>query len=138
MNRKIPADAFQFYFGLGLGRSYQTAAEHFRVSKQAITALAKRERWQERVLELEQKARQGVDKKAVETLEAMTERHLKMIHVIAARALETLKSIPLDSAINAVRALDLSIKQERLIRGEPGDHTEFLWSSSFATNTGAG
>jgi len=31
--------------------------------------------------------------------------------------------MPLTTALEAVRALDLSIKQERLIRGEPTDRT---------------
>ena len=31
--------------------------------------------------------------------------------------------MPLDTAMEAVRALDISIKQERVIRGEPADRT---------------
>ena len=30
-------------------------------------------------------------------------------------------AMPLDTAMNAVRALDISVKHERLIRGEPTD-----------------
>jgi len=34
-----------------------------------------------------------------------------------------LKSMPLSAAMDAVKALDLAIKQERLVRGEPTDRT---------------
>lgn len=118
MNRKIPIDALQYYIALGPGRSYQAVADHCQVSKQAVTSLAKRERWQERVRELEQKTLERVEKKVAETVEDMTGRHIKMLHTIAVRALETLKQLPLETAAQAVRALDTVIKQERAIRSE--------------------
>ena len=40
MNRKIPPDAFAYYFSLGPNRSYLAVAKHFGVSKQAVTKLA--------------------------------------------------------------------------------------------------
>ncbi len=46
-----------------------------------------------------------------------------MAKAIQGKALETLRSIPMSSAMDAVRALDLSIKQERVIRGEPSERT---------------
>jgi hypothetical protein len=49
----------------------------------------------------------------------MSERHLKMTQYVQARALEVIKAVPLNTAMNAVRALDMSMRQERLIRGEP-------------------
>ena len=122
-HRKIPQDAFFYYVGLGTGRSYQQVAEHYGVSKRAVVNLAVGERWQERVDELERKARQATNEKALETLEQMNERHLKAHRVIQGKALEALKQFPLDTAIAAVRALESSIRQERVIRGEPGDRT---------------
>ena len=59
MNGKIPPDALQYYLGLGLDRSYQKVADHYGVSKRAVTKLAARERWQDKVIELERKAREG-------------------------------------------------------------------------------
>lgn len=64
-----------------------------------------------------------VDKKAVETLEQMSERHLKVCKLIQRKALEALRSMPLTTAMEAVKALNLTIKQERLVRGEPTDRT---------------
>jgi hypothetical protein len=120
VNRKLPIDAFQHYLALGPARSYQAVADHFQVSKQAVTGLAKRERWQQRARELEQKTLERAEKKVGETLEQMTERHIKMLHTIAVRALDTLKKMPLETAAQAVRALDTVITQERAIRSERG------------------
>lgn len=122
-NRKIPPDAFFYYVGLGPGRSYQAVADRYQVTKRAVVNLAVRERWQERVDELERQARQSANEKALETLEDMNERHLKMLKVVQSRALEALKNYSLDSASAASRALESSIRQERVIRGEPGDRT---------------
>jgi hypothetical protein len=74
--------------------------------------------------QIEKEARERGAAKAVETLEAMNERHLKAARVIQAKAVEALRSLPLDSAMDAVRALDLGMKQERLILGEPTDRSE--------------
>ena len=121
--KKIPPDAFHFYFALGPERSYRAVAEHFGVSKTAVANLAERERWQNRVWELEKQAHDAVEKKMTETLEQMSERHLKMLKLIQRKALETLKSMPLSTAVEAAKTLDASIKTERLVRGEPTDRS---------------
>ena len=38
MHRKLPPDAFEFYFALGLARSYEAVAEKFGVSKRTVRA----------------------------------------------------------------------------------------------------
>ena len=124
MNRKIPADAFEFYFGLGPERSYRAVAERFRVTKQAVVKAATRERWQERLQHIESQARAKSAEAAVESLSEMNDRHVKVLRAIQGRALETLRSMPLASAMDAVRALDLTIRQERLIRGEASERAE--------------
>ena len=121
--RKIPQDAFSFYFGIGPGRSYQKVAAKYDVTKRAVTKLAAKEGWQARLNELERKARQSANTKALDSLEAMNDRHLKAVRVVQGKALEALREIPLDKAISAVRALESAIRQERVILGEPGDRT---------------
>jgi len=121
MNRKIPQDAFGYYYSLGPDRAYETVALHYGVSKRAITKVAKRENWRERITMIEQEANERVDEKLTESLEEMNQRHLKMIKIVQRKALETLKSMSLNSATDAVRAIDMAVKQERLIRGEPTD-----------------
>lgn len=120
---KLPKDAFEFYVGLGPDRSYQAVADHFAVTKRAVTNRARKEQWQQRVAEIEAKARQGTEQRLVETLEDMNTRHIKSLRIVQARALEALRSMPLQTAMEAVRALDVGIRQERLIRGEPSDRT---------------
>ena len=61
--KKIPADAFDHYFSLGPGRSYQQVADRYGVSKRAVTAMAKRENWQARLAAVEQKAQARMDEK---------------------------------------------------------------------------
>ena len=122
-NRKIPQDAFFFYVGLGPSRSYQQVAEKFGVTKRTVVNVAVKDRWQDRVVELERKARDATNDKAQESLEEMNERHLKLCRLVQSRALEALRRFPLENAVAAARALESSIRQERIVRGEPGDRT---------------
>lgn len=123
MTRKLPTDSFDVYVSLGPSRSYSAVAAKFGVTKRAVTKLATREGWQARLAQLEAKARERSDTKIVETLESMNGRHLKMLQVIQGKALEALRAFPLRDAMTAVRSLDMAIRQERTIRGEPGDRT---------------
>lgn len=118
---KIPFEAFAYYAQV---RSYEQVAAKFGVTKRAVVKCAKRERWQERLSEVERQAKERVEKKLAETLEAMTERHLRSLRVIQGKALEALRTMTLGTAMDAVRALDLAIRQERVIRGEPGERSE--------------
>jgi transposase len=123
MNRKLTADAFEYYFGLGPDRSYQAVAEKYGVSKKTVVAAAKREEWRNRIAERERQATKRVEERAVESLTAMKERHLKMIRAVQTKALESLRNMPIDSGYQAVQALVKAIEQERLARGEPTERT---------------
>jgi hypothetical protein len=119
--RKIPPDAFSFYFGLGPGRSYQRVAHEYKVSKRSVVNLALREGWKGRLEEIEQKARRQASERALETLEEMNERHLKGLLLLQAKALEALRKFPIETALQAARSLESSIREERRIRGTPAD-----------------
>jgi len=123
MNRKIPPDAFSYYFSLGTGRSYQAVAEHYSVSKRAVSNMAERENWQSRLADLERKARDKADEKALETLDEMNGRHLKVLRFIQSKAIEALKAMPIESAMDAVRAYGQTLDRERTIRGEPSERS---------------
>jgi hypothetical protein len=124
MNRKIPLDAFEFYVAIGPTRSYTKVAEHYAVTKRAVTAHAKRERWPERLQEAEAKAREQSQEKATEVLAEMDERHLKVARALQGKALAALRDMPLEKATDVIKALELGVKQERLIRGEPSERRE--------------
>lgn len=119
--RKIGADAFAYYMSLGPSGSYEAVAQKYGVSKRAVVKLARKERWQEKLEEIQKKARQGATEKALESLSAMNDRHLKSLRFLQSKAIEALRSMPLDTAIAAARALDLAIRNERIIRGDAGD-----------------
>ena len=121
MPRKLPSDAFSYYHSLGPDRSYEAVAEKYGVSKRTVTRLAKQETWQARVEEIERKAREAADRKAAETIEQTNQRHLRSVKVIQAKALEALRSKSLQHPMDAVRALQLAIKLERLILLEIGE-----------------
>ncbi len=123
MAGRLHPDSFEFYIGLGPDRSYQAVADHYGVTKRAVTKRAAKERWQQRVAELEAKARRGAERKVLETLEEMNTRHIKSLRVIQGKAFEALRSMPLATAMEAVRALEMAIRQERVIRGQPSDRT---------------
>ena len=120
---KLRPEAFSFYISVGPRRSYTAVGEKFGVSKRSVTSLAKREDWQRRVEEIDRKARESTDKRAVETIEEMNTRHLKSMKIVQGKALEALKARSIESAMDAVRALDLAVKQERVARGEPTERT---------------
>ena len=46
---KLPPEAFDFYVGLGRGRSYVAVAKEYDVSKRAVAKKAKAEEWQARL-----------------------------------------------------------------------------------------
>jgi hypothetical protein len=116
VRRKLPPESFDLYVGLGIGRSYQQVARQYQVSKGTVTALAVKDNWQDRLAEVERRARdQG---KGIETREQVKERHLQIARTLQAKGLEGLESLSLATAGNAIRALDLGVRQERLLLGE--------------------
>jgi hypothetical protein len=110
--RKIPEDAFFLYQSLGVERSYQAVANHLGVTKRAVTKRAGKERWQERLREIEAKVRQ-------ETLEATADQQLQCLRAIQTKALQALEHLKFESARDALDALELAIHGERMILGEP-------------------
>ncbi len=121
MANRIPDRAFEDYFGQGANRSYQELADRYGVSKRAVVKRATQERWQERVRERDEKTMEVVASKVEETIESLNSRHLRVLKAIQAKALEALKALPMTTAMDAVRSLEITIRQERLIHGEPTD-----------------
>jgi len=118
---RLPDDAFQQYVNLGPARSYDTLAQRLGVAKRSITRLAARERWQQRLVRIETEARERLDEKMVETMEAVNARHLKIFRAVLAKGLQALQTTPLSTAEAAVRAIEVAVRGERLVLGEPTD-----------------
>jgi len=121
--RKIPPEAFDHYVVLGPGRGYQAVAEKYGVTKRAVTKLAARENWQQRLAEIEAKSRADADKDHEQVMNATRERQLQSLRLAQRRAIERLRETPIETASDAARVLTLAIKQENVILGEPGDRT---------------
>ena len=121
VTNKLPDDCFDYYMSLGEARSYQAVADRYGVSKRAVSKRASKEGWQARLGSLQSQARVRTDDRIVEDIETVNTRHLKTLRAIQARALQALQSMPLNSGMNAVRALDLAIKAERAILRPDGE-----------------
>jgi len=126
VTRKIPPQAFDYYTGLGTGRSYRAVAEEFNVSKRAVVKLAQREDWAGRLEKIEKAAREKSAIQLADSLSEMNDRHLKIAKALQGKALEALRTLPLDSARDIIRALELGVRQERLALGEPTERHELL------------
>ena len=122
--KTLPLEAFAYYVSLGPERSYQAVATEFGSSKRTVVRRAKLEDWQQRIQKIESEARLRVDKKAVDSIEETSERHLKILRAIQSKALQALQTMELTSAMDAVRALDLTVKAERVVRGDPSDRDQ--------------
>jgi hypothetical protein len=121
LRSRLPADAFAYYASLGPDRSYSAVAAYFRVDKRTVLRRAKAEGWQEQVAAIETKARKNVQEKLGNTLEEMNERHLKILRVVLGKAIEALRAMPLRAASDAVRAIEMCVKNERAIFGDPAE-----------------
>ena len=121
MRGKLPFDAFEYYYSLGANRSYQIVADNFGVTKRAVTKRAIKERWQDQIAEMEAEIHENVAQQTKETIEQMMNRHLRQLKAIQGRAIEALRAMPLNTSMEAVRALGLAMKEERVMRGEPVD-----------------
>ncbi len=121
--RKIPQDAFAYYMSLGPGRSYQKVAEHYGVTKRAIVNAAKRDRWQEQLEELEHTARDDAREKMKSTIEATYEQHMKALRLVFGKGVEALKNMAIDKPADAIKAIQIAIREQRVALGEPTDRT---------------
>ncbi len=118
MARKVPVEeAFAFYVQLGGARSYSEVAKRFDVSKRSIVKIAKHDGWQQRIEEIEAKARQVADEKAANTLACVTEKHLKIVRALESKALGALRELRVESAGEAARILDAALRHERALLG---------------------
>ncbi len=121
--RRIPHDAFDFYFGLGPDRSYEKVASRYGFTKRAITKVAARERWQARIEKVEAEARARSDLKKVDTLAVEKERHLQALRLVLGKGIEGLRAMAITHPMDAVRAIGIAVREIRVELGEPSERT---------------
>ena len=117
--RKLPQEAFEYYLELGMDRSYQSVADHFGVSKVAVVNRGKKERWQDRLRNLERRSRERSEHKALDDMDAVRQRQLKAARYVQTRALEAMRTLPAEKAARLASALSVGWKHELLLLGEP-------------------
>jgi hypothetical protein len=123
VNQKLGAEVFSFYVSLGDDRSYAAVAKHYGVSKRAVVKAASRENWTARLAEIEREARERADQQLTESLAEVRARHMKMLKVMAGRAIKALSEYPLTSGMEGARVAETVIKLERLVVGEASERT---------------
>ena len=79
MTVKLGPEAFKFYVSMGPGRSYQGVADHYGVSKRAVTKCAVRENWQGRLDAIEEKARERQDEDLVDVVGESDQDHRQVL-----------------------------------------------------------
>lgn len=121
---RLPLGAFEHYVGQGEDRSFEAVARHFGVNKRSVTRAARRERWTERLEEIEREAERRVDQKLTEDLEEMKLRHRKLLRAMASRAAQAIASYPLTDGMQGIKAAELVVKLERILAGEPAERSE--------------
>ena len=120
MKKKIPPDAFAFYFGLGPGRSYKAVGDRYTVTKRAVAFCAEREKWQKRIREEEAKISAKAEKEAAENNRTVRQGQLKVLRFMQGKAVEALKAMSIDSAVDAAKVFTLALDKERQLLGDTG------------------
>lgn len=120
MGRKLPdEEAFTYYVGLGDHRSLGAVASKYCVTDRAVRKAAQRGNWSARLDKIEEEARAQNDRKRAETLAETRDRHLKMARAIGMRGAQALHAGPIETPMQGAKAIDMSIRLERLLLGEP-------------------
>jgi hypothetical protein len=126
VKRKIPDDAFAVYVAMGHERSHQALADQLGVTKRAVTERASDERWCERLDAIEADVRARVEEKLRDDLEESQLRYRKLLRAVESRAAQVIAEQPLRNCLEGVRALDLAIKMQMLLAGQPSQRTELV------------
>ena len=120
---KIGEDAFSYWVWLGQDRCYQSLADRYKCSKRAVQKVADKEKWVERLSEIEKDAQEKLDKKISTSLADMREHQLKIIQAMLGCAVKALASHPLDTGYQGACVAEKAIKLQRLIVGETTENT---------------
>ena len=117
--RKLPMESFEMYISMGIDRSYQAIADHYKVTKVAVTNRARRDKWQDRLAAMEDQVRREFEEAARSEMKAVRDRQLQAARALQGKALEVLRDLPPERAIKAGPSLKIGWAHELLLLGEP-------------------
>ena len=123
MTHKIGEDAFSYWVWLGPDRTYAEVAARYKCSKRAVQKVADKERWVERLAEIEKDAAAKLDKVLGDSLVEMREQQLKVVKAMLGCAVKALATHPLDTGYQGACVAEKAIKLQRLITGETTENT---------------
>lgn len=109
-------EAFEYYYGLGDGRSYPQVASRFTVSLTSVKKWAKSFQWQQRVRERDIKNAQKLEEQTNETILHTKSKYLNIIQSTLQRYEEALQSG--DIKITSVKDLATLVNLEMSLREE--------------------
>lgn len=121
MRKFSDEEAFTRYLALGEARTMNKVAKEFGVTRRAINKASRRGNWMARIAEIEKQTREETDRRATETLIQIRERHLQILRAVAMAGVKALKEYPLADGMQGVKAIEMAIKLERTILGEPSE-----------------
>lgn len=123
--------AFDMYWELGASRSIERLHQLLEKSGKAPTERtlyewSRRYHWQDRLVELERKAREADDEAHLTALREMADRQAREALLLQQKGAEWLTGLGSDqvTAEAAIRAVVEGARLERLVRGEPTDRTD--------------
>ncbi len=102
--------------------STRELSQKLGLSYSHISKLCWSENWVEDRKEYWKKTEAKTAEREIEAIADMNVRHLREYKLVQGRAIETLKDKPIKNPRDAVYALDVGIKGERTIRGEPTEN----------------
>ncbi len=119
--RTLPTDSFDFWVGLGDNRTLGRVAKKYGVCGRTVSKRSATENWPGRLEKVERLAARRVESAQAQTIADISIRHLRDLRAIQNKAADAIRKYTIRNAMDAVRALEMSIKLERLIVGEPTD-----------------
>jgi transposase-like protein len=115
--------AFEVYYGLGFGRSYEAVARQLGVSASTIKLWGRTFNWQKRVRERDLNVARTV---ADRTIKGETETRDRQLQIVHMAMMHVAKAVADRKVKVTMSDLDRLIRLERLLSNEPDSRTEHV------------
>lgn len=106
---------FDAYVAMGRNRSYRGVARKAQLSLGQVAQLAKRGRWQQRLIEIERRERTTLDQQIVQSLVEQQLAPLRARHALFTKKLELASRCRITSYGDALELLERGIDLERCV-----------------------
>ena len=116
--------AFEFYYGLGEGRSYKLVAEEFRVSLATVKVWGKAFGWKERIGGRDADAARTM---ADQSLKSTTEKIARNRKIVEMGLMQVAKAIAEGKVKPTISDLDRLIRLEEFLRGRRESDRSEAW-----------